>query len=122
MNYPNDDDGAVLKLLADHGVDMSAPMKLEFAVLCADETAALRIEKALQEAGYSAEASYNEGELEDDEEMTEENEEFWPSWSVIALITMVPEYSEIVRIQQELNRLSNLLGGKSDGWGATIDE
>jgi len=120
MSYPQDDDGALLQMLSDHGVDMHAPMELEFAVLCADETAAHRIAQVLQDAGYDAEASYNEGELEEGEAMTEENEDYWPSWSVIAHLEMVPDYQEIQRIQAQLNQLANPWGGKSDGWGAIL--
>lgn len=120
MKYPNDDDGAVLQILFDHGINMSAPIELQFGVLCTDENSAIVIKEALQSANYKAEVSYNEGELEEDEEMSAENEEFWPSWSVIVFIKMVPEYDAIVSIQAQLNKLTNSLGGKSDGWGAEI--
>jgi hypothetical protein len=34
---------------------------------------------------------------------------------------MVPEYNEIIRIQNELDRLAGPLGGKSDGWGIMME-
>jgi len=67
--------------------------------------------------GFSAEIFYDEGKLEEGEEVTPENEEFAPSWSVYTEICMVPEYSEILRIQKELDGISQPFGGKSDGWG-----
>lgn len=120
MNFPDNDDGALLQMLFDHGVDLAAPQELEFGVLCRDETAALKVEKELQDAGYQARAIYDEGELEEGEQMTETNEEFWPSWSVVVAITMIPHYDEIVKIQAQLNILAKPFGGEADGWGAVI--
>lgn len=121
MNFPNDDDGALLQMLAENGVNLSAPMDLEFGVHCPDETSALQIEQVLQAAGYKAHALYDEGDLDEGEAMTDENEESWPYWAVVAFINMVPAYDEIVRIQAHLQELSHSLGGESDGWGAVIE-
>lgn len=120
MNFPNDDDGALLQMLFEHGVDLSAPLELEFGLLCSDEAAALKVEKELQETGYKARAIYDEGELEEGEAMTEANEEFWPSWAVIVYITMIPHYDDIVKTQTQLDILAKPFGGEADGWGAVI--
>jgi hypothetical protein len=44
-------------------------------------------------------------------------EEYEPSWTVYAKVTMVPEYAEIIRTQEELDRIAAPHGGVSDGWG-----
>lgn len=121
MNFPDDNDGGLLQMLAEHGVDLTVPMDLEFGVQCPDEAAALQIEALLQGAGYTAHALYDQGDLEDGEAMTEENRDAWPYWAVVAFIKMVPEYDEIVRIQAHLHSLAAPLGGESDGWGAVIE-
>ncbi|HEX7763989.1 MAG TPA: ribonuclease E inhibitor RraB [Cellvibrio sp.] len=121
MEFPNDDDGGLLQMLHEHGIDLTAPMDLEFGVHCPDEATALQIEAVLQAAGYKAHALYDEGDLEEGEAMTAENEESWPFWAVVVFINMVPEYHEIQRIQAHLNELAGPLGGKSDGWGAVIE-
>jgi len=121
MNFPNDDDGGLLQMLHEHGIDLSAPMDLEFGVHCPDENTALQIEQVLQAAGYKAHALYDEGDLEEGEAMTADNEDSWPYWAVVAFIKMVPEYDEIVRIKAHLDELSQPLGGTSDGWGAVIE-
>ncbi|MCA9162660.1 MAG: ribonuclease E inhibitor RraB [Pirellulaceae bacterium] len=119
--YPDDADGAVLASLAAHGVDMSAPLVIEFAVAAPDEASAHSIGQALAEAGYDAEVEYDEGEPDEDGMLDEEDEEFGPSWTVYVDIEMVPEYDELMRIQAELDRIARPLGGNSDGWGVTLN-
>ncbi len=121
MNFPNDDDGGLLQMLHEHDIDLSQPMDLEFGVHCPDEAAALKIEQVLQDAGYKAHALYDEGDLEEGEAMTPDNEDSWPYWAVVAFINMVPECTEIQRIQAHLQALAGPLGGTSDGWGAVIE-
>lgn len=117
--YPDDADGAVLGELASHGVDMTQPLRIEFAVDSPDEAASQAIEKSLKKAGYGAEVYFDEGEPEEGE--MDSDDEFGPSWTVNVNVKMVPEYDEIVRIQQELDRLAHPFGGKADGWGAMLD-
>jgi hypothetical protein len=124
--YPDDPDGEVLAQLAAHGIDMSQPLHIEFAVDAPDDASARVIEQALQAAGYVTELDYDEGEPDEfdpDEEGEfdpDDEEEFGPSWTVYAHLDMVPEYDEIVRIQADLGRIATPLGGKPDGWGALI--
>ncbi|WP_372720856.1 ribonuclease E inhibitor RraB [Novipirellula sp.] len=122
--YPEDADGAVLANLQSLGVDMSAPLLIEFAVDAPDEASAHRIEKALLAKQYETEVYYDSGEPDEDdeEELEEDDEEFGPSWTVYVNVTMVPEYDEIIRIQAELDELSKPHGGRSDGWGVMMDE
>lgn len=120
MNFPNDDDGGLLQMLHEHGIDLTQPMDLEFGVQCPSEAVALQIEAVLQAAGFKAHALYDEGDLEEGEPMTDDNQESWPYWAVVAYINMVPEYDKIQAIQAQLHTLASPLGGESDGWGAVI--
>ena len=119
--YPDDEDGAVLASLAAHGVDMSQPLLIEFAVAVPDEAAANNTSAALTKAGYEPEVVYDEGESDEDGELDPDDEEFGPSWTVYANVQMVPGYDEIIRIQAELDQLARPFDGKCDGWGAMLD-
>jgi hypothetical protein len=114
--YPDDDDGAVLAILAAQGVDMTQPLKIEFPVAVPNQVVAEEAAAALDRAGYESQIVYDEGEPDFDPE-TDDAKEFGPSWTVYANVQMIPEYDEIVRIQAELDEITRHLGGKSDGWG-----
>ena len=119
--YPDDADGAVLAQIAAGGVDMSRPMLIDFFVAVSDESTAEAVGNALARAGYDTQIEYDEGEPDEDGAIDPDDEEFGPSWTVCANVTMVPEYGEIIRIQAEFDRIAGPLGGKSDGWGAMAE-
>jgi hypothetical protein len=115
-DFPNDEDGSVLNILAKQGLDMNASIEIEFAVYAPNEKCADLIATAMNKSGFEAEVDFDEGELDEGEEMTEENKEFWPSWSVYYVVSMIPSYDEIVAIQKNLDGIAKPLGGYSDGW------
>jgi hypothetical protein len=119
VDFPLDSDGMALKKMAERGMDMSQPIGFEFHIHVENKQQADDIYRALKEAkiGDEAESVYDEGELEEGEEMTEENVEFWPSWTVYVYYKMVPDYNKLIEFQEMLNRLSAPFGGKPDGWG-----
>ncbi len=119
--YPDDADGSVLADLAALGIDMTQPMDIEFPVAAPNEEAANAIAAALIAAGYDAQVEYDDGEPEDDSEEDEEDDEFVPGWDVYVSTRMVPDYDEIIRIQADLGRIANPMGGMSDGWGVMLD-
>lgn len=118
-SYPDDADGAVLAGLAAQGVDMTCPLQIEFLVAVSDEASANRTATAMTEAGYDSHVEYDEGEPDFDPEV-DDADEFGPSWTVYANVRMIPEYDEIIRIQDELNQIARLFGGKSDGWSVML--
>lgn len=120
-NYPDDADGAVLADLAASGIEMSKPLDIEFSVAATGEKSARKILDVLTKKGYEAEIVYDEGEPDDDGEIDPDDEEFGPSWTVVVNVRMVPEYTDIVRIQSELDGLTKSLGGTCDGWGVMLD-
>ena len=127
--FPDDDDGAVLKSLAEAGVDLSKPLELEFHVAVPDEESGKMVAAAVQAGGYKCELVFDEGEPEDGEieadgasheDQDMGDEEFGPMWTVYVMVEMVPEYQRIVDLQVELEGLSKPHGGGSDGWGVLI--
>jgi hypothetical protein len=119
--YPDDEDGAVLAELATQGVDMSQPVQIEFPVAVPDEASANNTLQAMTQAGYDSHIEYDEGEPDEDGEIDPDDEEFDPSWTVFADVRMIPEYTEIMRIQAELDRIARPYGGRSDGWGVMLE-
>ncbi len=125
-DYPDDADGAVLADLAARGVDMSSPLLIEFAVAAPDEASANAIAKSLRAAGYDTEICFDKGEPDEDEpdeddELDPDDEEFGPSWTVFANVSMIPEHDELLRIQAELDRIAEPHGGQVDGWGVMLE-
>jgi len=119
--YPDDDDGAVLAELASQGIDVSQPLQLEFQVAAGAEASAKAIAQSVANAGYKVEIDFDPGEPDEDGQIDPNDEEFGPAWTVIAAVRMIPEYNEIVRIQEDLDRLAKPHGGFADGWGVLID-
>jgi hypothetical protein len=118
--YPDDADGAVLADLAARGVDMSESLLIEFVVAAPDDNSARNISNAMLQAGYDAHVEYDEGEPDYDLGFDDPNE-FGPSWIVYADIRMIPAYTEIIRIQYNLDLIARPFGGKSDGWGVLLE-
>ena len=116
--YHDDADGNALARIAADGVDMSKARLIEFAINVSNESSAKDILRTLIENGYDSEIYYDEGELDGNED---DSDEFGPSWTVYANIKMVPEYDEIIKIQAELDRLAKPHGGYSDGWGTMVE-
>ena len=121
QNYPNDADGAVLTDLASRGVNMSQPLLIEFPVAVPNESTAENCFKVMTKTGYDSTVEYDEGEPDFDPNV-DDADEFGPAWTVYAHVRMVPEYSEIIRIQAELDQIAQPFAGKSDGWGALIED
>ena len=121
QTYPDDEDGQVLLGLTARGVDLSVPRSIEFALAAPNEDAAHRIASAVETAGYEVDIYYDEGEPDDDGVIDPADEEFGPSWTVYAMVQMVPEYDRLISIQSELDVLVAPLGGVMDGWGTTVD-
>ena len=118
--YPDDADGDALARIAADGVDMSQPLTLDFAIHAPSEEAARAIADSLSRKGFETSVDFDEGE-EHDTSNPEEVEEFGPSWSVYAVISMVPSYDDLIRVQAELQEISEPHGGYPDGWGAMVD-
>lgn len=128
MDYPDDADGSLLAELEAQGIDMTQPLAIEFAVAAPDEASATAIGEALAGAGYESEIDFDDGEPVDGEldeegatDPDDDDEGFGPSWTVYAMVEMVPDYDEILRIQEELDALAEPFGGAVDGWGVMLE-
>ncbi len=105
--FPDDADGSVLSDLASQGVDMTKPLQFEFFVVAPDEDTSKLIGDAVTQAGYEASVEYEECEPDENGEFDPDDEEFGPAWTVYAYVTMVPNYEEVIRIQDELDKIAD---------------
>ncbi len=140
-DFPDDPDGHILARLAEHGVDMTLPMLIEFSIAVPDGRAAVSVEAALSGQGYDIELDYDAGEAEDhdgeprfagrtedtesdtdEEDSNDIQEADGSSWTVYVTRRMIPAYADIMRFQQELTESASPFGGYCDGWGAMLDD
>ena len=104
-DYPNDDDGNAIRRVAADGSDMDLPMEIDFMIDAPDAGAGAAIAGVIGGLGYRTRVVFDEGEADA------------PSSTVYCTKEMVLTYVAVVASQDELDRLSRPLGGRSDGWG-----
>ncbi len=114
--FPDDDDGRVLQDMAASGIDLSKPRAIDFMIDVKSESAGKRLTEDLARKGYSVQLEYDPGEP-DFESGVDDEEDFGPSWTVYATVTIVPEYDELIARQKALNEIATRHGAKCDSWG-----
>ena len=111
-DFPDDENGAVLRAMAEAGVDLTVEREVEFLHLAPDESAAEALSTKARALGYEVEA------LPPDEESLEEGD---TDWDVICTRRMVPTHADLTRCELELKAAANALGCREDGWGFAED-
>ena len=101
--YPNDDDGQALAQIESQGSDMSLPMEIDFFIAVPSSEAGEAVSAVVRPLGFSP-------SVELDDESGE--------WTCYAAKTMVATYEAITEAQSQLSRVSEALGGLTDGWGS----
>ena len=100
-SYPDDADGDALRIVEEHGADMSRPMKIEFSIGVPDITVARSLVELISPLGYEPSI------FKDDED---------GSVSIYCARTMLATYDGVVSAQDELNRICKPHGAECDGW------
>jgi regulator of RNase E activity RraB len=131
---PDDATGEALRQLEERGSDLTKPMEIDFFVAVPSEEAGHKVAAKAQELGFTTSVEQDE-EFEDDEEL-EDDEAFDDngtpkddeeadgdaaeelSWTCYCTKTFVPDYSEVVRIEEQLNSIAKEFGGYGDGFGS----
>jgi|ERR1022692_4020220 hypothetical protein len=101
IDYPDDDDGDALRRVAEHGADMSQPMKIEFSIDVPD------LARAHSLAERIAARDFNPAIFVDDES---------GSVSIYCARTMLATHEGVIAAQSELNELCVPFGAECDGW------
>jgi hypothetical protein len=102
MQFPNDDNGQVLRQMAQSGDDLSKPRMIEFQHIFTSKENAIAFVGAVSNETDRVELSWFEGER---------------SWNVQVARFMVPTYRDITALELALGAEAKKYNGKSDGWG-----
>jgi len=100
-DYPNDPDGNALRLVAQHGSDMTQPMLIDFEIDAPTEKIADTVVARLRSKDFVSTKSENED----------------GRWTITVPVMMTPDCNEIVDFQRALDDDLGQFGAKSDGWG-----
>lgn len=118
-----DDEGdqdAISQLVA-FGVDVTQTQNIEFHIAAPNSNSATLIQAALTTVGIHSSIYYDEGEPDSNGVIDVNESKFGPSWTVTALIPIIPSLSELLRVQSDINEIAQPFGGYSDGWGMMCD-
>jgi hypothetical protein len=109
MAFPNDENGEVLRQMAEQGDDLSVPREIDFSVIFPSEDAALKFAVLLLRNGQKVSFS-----------PYEEHDEL--PWQVQAHPLMVPTHENISGYEDLLGSEAAPFGGRNDGWGCEVQE
>lgn len=109
LDFPDDENGDVLRQMAEQGDDLSVAREIDFSVIFPTEEAALQFAVLLLRNGQKVSFS----EYEEDEERP---------WEVQAHPFMVPTHDNISGYESLLASEAESLGGLNDGWGCVVQE
>ena len=110
IDYPKDEDGNVLRELENQGVNMNAPLKVEFYCYAENLNIAQSICKSEIAERY-------ELDIFDNESSSIETERY----SVYLTKTLLLTYDNVISEQNSLNNLLSAFNTKCDGWGVLVN-
>lgn len=101
--FPDDETGDALSQFQENGFDMSRPMEVDFFIAVPSEQAGNQLAREAKKLGFNV-------SVEKDDDSGE--------WTCYCTKRLVPEYTEIVRIEKDLDNLASSYGGYADGFGS----
>ncbi|MDR7296479.1 hypothetical protein J2X16_001818 [Pelomonas aquatica] len=103
-DFPNDENGDVLRRMRDSGDNLSIARDIDFTVVFVSRDDVQKFGDHFHELGYRISAEKS-GTVED-----------FP-WDVVVVKNMVPTHGAITAFEAELQSVATPLGGRNDGWG-----
>lgn len=100
---PNDATGDALRQYIADGSDLTKPMKMDFFVAVPSRKAGDQVAAKAQKLGFEIKVDQDAESLE---------------WTCYCTKTIIPEYSEVVSIEQKLDSIAKVIGGHIDGFGS----
>jgi hypothetical protein len=100
--FPDDENGSVLRRMLDNGDDLSQPRIIDFYFTFSQRRQALVFADIVDERDVEIYISYDE-----ESEM----------WEVCVKRHMVPTHEHITALELALTRRAESVGGEADGWG-----
>ena len=107
--FPKDENGAALRHMAAHGIDLTSLRVVDFEHVFPDESSARAFAEAV--CGQVLEARVREPDPDDDA----------AGWEVQCRQRLVPTHAEITAWEAKLASSAAQFGGRPDGWG-TLSE
>src|SRR5262249_31065674 len=99
---PDDTTGDALRLIAERGSDLTKPMKMDFFIAVPSKGAGDRIALKARVLGFVTSVEQDDDGLK---------------WTCYCTKVLVPEYSEVVKIERQLDSIAKEFGGYADGFG-----
>jgi Regulator of ribonuclease activity B len=104
MQFPNDENGDVLRRMLQHGDNLSKSRDIDFAIIFPDENNAQIFGAHFRAIGFEVKIRKKDSRVE-------------LPWDVIVVKHMVPNHQEITAFEAELAFVATKYGGRNDGWG-----
>lgn len=101
--FPDDDNGNVLWQMVEDGDDLTELHEIEFSIAFQDQQNAEQCAMHLL---------YQNKNFSFQDDSVEPNE-----WIITIFVTMEPEYSDIVDLEQWFSTIAEQFNGEYDGWG-----
>lgn len=106
-HFPNDATGDALRRFEQsNGFDISKPLEIEFFVVIPSKKMGNKVALKVSNLGFKTSVEkdgIDEAEYE---------------WTCYCTKTLIPNYYEIVKIEEELDNIAKLYGGYIDGFGS----
>jgi hypothetical protein len=103
LDYPNDENGNVLRGMHEDGDDMSQPRDIDFTVVLPSSDAVQEFGNYFYSRGLAVKAKKSDMVAE-------------LPWDVVVTVNMLPTYEDIKIFEEKLEKVAVPLGGRSDGW------
>jgi regulator of RNase E activity RraB len=112
-SIPDDATGEALRQLMERGSDLSKPMEMDFFITVPSKEAGDKVAIKVRELGFTT-AVEQEDELDEEGHPPDHQME----WTCYCTKTLIPDYSEIVQIEEQLESIAKEFGGYTDGFGS----
>lgn len=109
MQFPDDENGALLTEIASVGIDLGQMHKIDFYILFEQKPDAEKFANAI-----------SDDELAPQTELVQCKDT--GIWEVITQVQMVPDHTLLGQTEQYLESIANGYNGYGDGWGLMADE
>ncbi len=104
FDFPDDDNGDVLRRLQKNGDNLTESRVVDFTVVFATEESAQEFAEHFLRHGYKVSVR-NSNCVQD------------LPWDAVVEKNMVPSHGGITQFEEELQEIAEGLGGRNDGWG-----
>jgi hypothetical protein len=101
-DFPDDDNGGVLRRLYDCGDDLTQSRIVDFCFIFPDREQALAFVRDVADQTVKTRLSWYQARS---------------MWQVIVKRDMIPDHGGITPMESALTMKANKVGGKADGWG-----